>query len=168
MQNKEKVHRFLHLGKPPARAASVQPSLQWVLQRTRAATASYSPYWRWWLSVPSFLSEQVLSPQRLTCCSYRTSVLWHQKINWISVTQFILPCQAIRVLQGPVGFGRPLTCKQPLFKCSMSSHLFHEVFSVLSKPQQLTTTENTITYHNTLCWSLQNFAQALSSVSFGS
>ena len=31
----------------------------------------------------------------------------------------------------------------------------------------LTTTENTITYHNTLCCSLQNFAQALFSVSLG-
>ena len=26
---------------------------------------------------------------------------------------------------------------------------------------QLTTTENTITYHNTLCWSLQHFAEEL-------
>ena len=28
--------------------------------------------------------------------------------------------------------------------------------------------EYTVTYHNTLCWSLQNFAYALSSVSLGS
>ena len=33
---------------------------------------------------------------------------------------------------------------------------------------QLTTTENTITYHNTLCWSLQHFAEELSLVSLGS
>ena len=37
--------------------------------------------------------------------------------------------------------------------------LFHEV-------SVLTTTENTITYHNTLCWSLLNFAEAYIVLSF--
>ena len=41
---------------------------------------------------------------------------------------------------------------------------FPETFNV----PVLTTPENTATYHNTLCWSLLNFAETLSSVSLGS
>ena len=37
----------------------------------------------------------------------------------------------------------------------------------IHKLNLLTTPENTITYHHTLCWSLQNFAEALFSVSLG-
>ena len=41
-------------------------------------------------------------------------------------------------------------------------------FSETYNDPVLTTPENTVTYHNTLYWSLQNFAEALSSVSLGS
>ena len=44
--------------------------------------------------------------------------------------------------------------------------LFDDVILLLQP--ELTTPENTITYHNVLCLSPQNFAQALSSVSLRS
>ena len=44
----------------------------------------------------------------------------------------------------------------------------NDIFNSHITSPQLTTTENTITYHNTLCWSLQNFAEELSLVSLGS
>ena len=37
----------------------------------------------------------------------------------------------------------------------------------IHKLNLFTTPENTITYHHTLCWSLQNFAEALFSVTLG-
>ena len=44
----------------------------------------------------------------------------------------------------------------------------NDIFNSHIASPQLTTTENTITYHNTLCWSLQHFAEELSLVSLGS
>ena len=44
----------------------------------------------------------------------------------------------------------------------------NDIFNSHITSPQLTTTENTITYHNTLCWSLQNFAEELSLASLGS
>ena len=44
----------------------------------------------------------------------------------------------------------------------------NDIFNSHITSPQLTTTENTITYHNILCWSLQHFAEELSLVSLWS